>query len=51
MANTSKPANFSDYPDETAAVIFTRGGNSRCPFCHNSQLLQDHFSPPDVDYK
>ncbi|MDD3024123.1 MAG: anaerobic ribonucleoside-triphosphate reductase activating protein [Syntrophomonadaceae bacterium] len=28
-----------DYPGEIAAVVFTRGCNLRCPFCHNPQLL------------
>ena len=28
-----------DYPDEIAAVLFTRGCNFRCPYCHNPELL------------
>lgn len=28
-----------DYPGEIAAVVFTRGCNLRCPFCHNPQLV------------
>jgi pyruvate formate lyase activating enzyme len=28
-----------DYPGEIAAVLFTRGCNLRCPFCHNPELL------------
>jgi pyruvate formate lyase activating enzyme len=28
-----------DYPGEIAAVLFTRGCNMRCPFCHNPDLL------------
>lgn len=28
-----------DYPGEIAAVLFTRGCNFRCPFCHNPDLL------------
>ncbi|HWP97373.1 MAG TPA: anaerobic ribonucleoside-triphosphate reductase activating protein [Syntrophomonadaceae bacterium] len=28
-----------DYPDEMAAVLFTRGCNFACPFCHNGHLL------------
>jgi pyruvate formate lyase activating enzyme len=28
-----------DYPGEIAAVLFTRGCNLRCPFCHNPDLL------------
>lgn len=32
-----------DYPEHLAAIIFTRGCNYRCPFCHNSELLQDDY--------
>jgi pyruvate formate lyase activating enzyme len=28
-----------DYPGEIASVLFTRGCNLRCPFCHNPDLL------------
>ncbi|MDD4803336.1 MAG: anaerobic ribonucleoside-triphosphate reductase activating protein [Syntrophomonas sp.] len=28
-----------DYPGEIVAVLFTRGCNMRCPFCHNPDLL------------
>jgi pyruvate formate lyase activating enzyme len=28
-----------DYPGKIAAVLFTRGCNFCCPFCHNGQLL------------
>lgn len=28
-----------DYPGRVAATVFTGGCNFRCPFCHNSQLL------------
>lgn len=28
-----------DYPGEIASVLFTRGCNMRCPFCHNPDLL------------
>ena len=29
-----------DFPGKVAATIFTGGCNFRCPFCHNSQLLE-----------
>lgn len=32
-----------DYPGCIAATIFTGGCNFRCPFCHNSGLVQDPF--------
>lgn len=28
-----------DYPGKIAAVLFTRGCNLRCPYCHNGHLL------------
>lgn len=28
-----------DYPDNVACLIFTQGCNFKCPFCHNSSLL------------
>jgi pyruvate formate lyase activating enzyme len=28
-----------DFPGRVAAVVFTRGCNFRCPFCHNGHLL------------
>ncbi|MFA7079016.1 MAG: anaerobic ribonucleoside-triphosphate reductase activating protein, partial [Syntrophomonas sp.] len=28
-----------DYPGEIVSVLFTRGCNLRCPFCHNPDLL------------
>jgi len=30
---------LSDYPGRICAVVFTRGCNFRCPFCHNPQLV------------
>jgi pyruvate formate lyase activating enzyme len=42
-----------DYPGQVASVIFTRGCNFRCPFCHNSELVepslfQERVSGEDV---
>ena len=41
-----------DYPGRVASTIFLGGCNFRCPFCHNSDLLDgcaEHpFSVPDV---
>ena len=28
-----------DYPGRISAVVFTRGCNFRCPFCHNPELV------------
>lgn len=30
---------MSDFPGRLAAVVFTRGCNYRCPFCHNPELV------------
>jgi DNA polymerase-3 subunit alpha (Gram-positive type) len=43
-----------DYPGEIAAVLFTRGCNLRCPFCHNPDLLikpKIMVKPTDIDSK
>ena len=29
-----------DYPEHIACIIFIRGCNLRCPFCHNSSILE-----------
>ena len=31
-----------DYPGKVACILFTRGCNFRCPFCHNASLVT-HF--------
>lgn len=33
------PCSFVDYPGLLAAVVFTRGCNLRCPYCHNPGLV------------
>ncbi len=30
-----------DFPGKIACTVFLKGCNFRCPFCHNSQLLED----------
>ena len=34
-----------DYPQHTACTLFTQGCNLRCPFCHNSLLLDACRAP------
>ena len=34
-----------DFPQKTAAIVFTKGCNFRCPFCHNSELLDGTAEP------
>jgi pyruvate formate lyase activating enzyme len=31
-----------DYPGKLSAVIFTRGCNFRCPYCHNPELIESN---------
>ncbi|MBD3408652.1 MAG: anaerobic ribonucleoside-triphosphate reductase activating protein [Ignavibacteriales bacterium] len=33
-----KKSSLIDFPDRVAAVVFTKGCNFRCPFCHNARL-------------
>ena len=40
---------LSDYPGRLAAVLFTRGCNYRCPFCHNPQLVTGPCAELDPD--
>ncbi len=34
-----EPFTLTDFPGKVAAVIFLRGCNFSCPFCHNSSLI------------
>jgi len=37
---------LNDYPGKTSAVIFTRGCNFRCRYCHNPELvLPEKYAP------
>lgn len=37
---------LSDYPGQPAAVVFTRGCNLRCPWCHNPSLVYpEQYAP------
>lgn len=35
-----------DYPGKVACTVFLAGCNLRCPFCHNSELLDRHTAGP-----
>ena len=41
-----------DFPNKVACILFVRGCNLRCPFCHNASLVrpgvEDVFSEADV---
>lgn len=38
-----------DYPRHTACILFTQGCNFRCPFCHNSDLVESFHSDNKID--
>lgn len=38
-----------DYPDKTAATVFTAGCNLRCPFCHNAELATASLQDPPTE--
>ncbi len=40
---------FSDYPGRVASVIFTKGCNFRCRYCHNPSLLSTARSGSGLD--
>jgi len=37
-----------DYPGQIACIVFTRGCNFRCPFCHNGGLVLSEQGEADV---
>ena len=40
-----------DFPNHVACIIFTKGCNFRCPFCHNSGLLDMNNNCEKIDEK
>jgi pyruvate formate lyase activating enzyme len=40
-----------DFPGRPAAVVFTRGCNFRCPYCHNPELISSHSAGNDIHPK
>lgn len=41
-----------DYPGKLACVVFTRGCNFRCPYCHNPELVcpESYLRPIEEEY-
>ena len=37
-----------DYPGKTCAILFTRGCNFRCPYCHNPELVWPQQYTPEI---
>ena len=40
---------LADYPGKTCAILFTRGCNMRCPYCHNPELVWPERYAPALD--
>lgn len=38
-----------DYPGKVACTLFTGGCNLRCPYCHNSELLEGEMPSQDME--
>jgi pyruvate formate lyase activating enzyme len=38
-----------DYPGKVCAIIYTRGCNFRCPYCHNPELVWPECYGPEVE--
>ena len=39
-----------DFPKKIAAIVFTRGCNFRCPYCHNPELVSSGYESLDENY-
>jgi len=39
---------LNDYPGKTSAVVFTRGCNFRCRYCHNPELVLPEKYAPEI---
>ncbi len=42
---------LNDFPGRICAVIFTRGCNFRCPYCHNPELVNEELFGPAIPQK
>ena len=40
---------FIDFPGTVATVLFFRGCNLRCPYCHNTALVNGTADAVDID--
>lgn len=45
-----KKTTLIDYPERVASIVFTKGCNLRCPFCHNKELVDDGFSIEPIEW-
>ena len=39
---------FIDYPEKISAILFTRGCNFKCPYCHNPELVDPERYYPEI---
>lgn len=39
-----------DFPNNLACIVFTRGCNFNCDYCHNSELLCDNYAKMNEDF-
>lgn len=44
------PASMLDWPGELCAVLFLKGCNFRCPYCHNPELVQVERTEEGLDW-
>lgn len=44
-------SSFIDYPGTVSTVLFFRGCNLRCPWCHNPTLVIPGDDGPDIDFE
>jgi pyruvate formate lyase activating enzyme len=40
---------LSDFPGKISAIVFTRGCNFRCPYCHNPELVEPAVYATPID--
>lgn len=45
-----KRTTLIDYPERVASIVFTKGCNLRCPFCHNKELVDDGFPIEPIEW-
>ena len=45
-----QPLTMIDFPGKIAAVVFFRGCNLRCTYCHNPTLLENEEVRGDVSW-
>ena len=39
---------LADFPGKISAIVFTRGCNFRCPYCHNPELVDPACYTPEI---